>query len=78
QRTATSECVDLGRVARGFGIEKIVRSADPSEVIEALNKYNGEGPIFIHAICLPGNANVPNLTLEPDKIRRAVSEYLQS
>ncbi len=78
QRTATSECVDLGRVARGFGIEKIVRSADSNEITEALNKYKGEGPLFIHAICIPGNANVPNLTLKPDKIRLTVSEYLQS
>lgn len=78
QRTASAGWVDLGRVAHGFGIGKIVRSADPSEVAEAITNGGGSGPLFIHAICKPGNAQVPNISLEPAEIRAGVSDFLRS
>jgi len=75
QLTATSTWTDLAKVARGFGIENIVRTADPDEVASALG--GGDGPLFIHAICKAGNANVPNLTLTPEEIRASVEKYLR-
>ncbi len=78
QATATSVCSDLGIVARGFGLDNIVRTADPAEVSDALSQFNGKGPLFIHAICKPGNAKVANITLSPEQIRKNVEGFLQS
>jgi sulfopyruvate decarboxylase subunit beta len=76
QLTATTTWTDLAKVARGFGIEKIVRTADPDEVAEALGR--DDGPLIIHAICKAGNADVPNLTLTPEEIRGSVTNFLIS
>jgi len=78
QYTAASACVDLAKVARGFGFARVVRSAEPAEVAEALGAPAEGGPMFIHAICRAGNADVPNITLEPAQIRRGVSDFLQA
>jgi len=75
QLTATNSWTDLSKVARGFGIDNIVRTADSDEVAEALGR--DDGPLFIHAICKAGNADVPNLTLTPAEIRKSVEEFLR-
>jgi len=77
QATATASHTDLAKVAHGFGMENIVRSGDPEVIAEALEKFNGSGPVFIHAMCRAGNADAPNLTITPEQIRRSVEGFLR-
>ncbi len=77
QTTAAASRTDLAKVAHGFGIENIVRSANPAVIAEALERFNGSGPVFIHAICRAGNADVPNLTITPEQIRHGVEGFLR-
>jgi len=78
QPTATSQGTDLARVARGFGIDWIVRTADPDEAAEYIDGFEGDGPLLIHAIALPGSASAPNITKTPAQIRNSVSEFLRA
>jgi len=78
QPTATSGVTDLSRVARGFGIGRILRTADPDEAAEAVGGFAKDGPLLIHAIALPGNAKVPNITRSPLEIRKGVEDFLQT
>ncbi|MDH5637409.1 MAG: sulfopyruvate decarboxylase subunit alpha [Nitrospinota bacterium] len=78
QPTAASQSTDLAQVARGFGIDWILRTTDPEEAAEAVAGFDGDGPLLLHARALPGNADVPNITKNPAKIRRDVSDFLQT
>jgi len=78
QPTAAGQSADLAQVARGFGIDWILRTADPDEAAEAVAGFEGDGPLLLHARAIPGNASVPNITKSPEQIRRDVSEFLQS
>ncbi|MDH5476995.1 MAG: sulfopyruvate decarboxylase subunit alpha [Nitrospinota bacterium] len=78
QPTAASQTADLAQVARGFGIDWILRTADPEEAAEAVAGFDGDGPLLLHARALPGSASVPNITKSPADIRRDVSDFLQS
>ena len=78
QHTATSVCVDLAKVARGFGIRSVLRSNDPEEIAETLAGFKSNGPLFIHVICKAGNAQLPNLIISPQEIRTNVENHLKS
>ncbi|MDH4184391.1 MAG: sulfopyruvate decarboxylase subunit alpha [Nitrospinota bacterium] len=78
QPTAAGQGADLAQAARGFGIDWIIRTADPEEAAEAIAGFDGDGPLLVHAIALPGNAPAENITKTPAQIRKGVSEFLQS
>jgi sulfopyruvate decarboxylase subunit beta len=76
QPTATSICADLGGIASGFGIKRVYRAATAVD-LEDIFKGLGEGPNFIHALALPGNADVPDIPLTPIEIKENVMEFLR-
>jgi sulfopyruvate decarboxylase subunit beta len=39
------------------------------EIESALSRPGGEGPSFVHVRIRPGNSDVPNIPLSPEKIR---------
>jgi sulfopyruvate decarboxylase subunit beta len=78
QPTAAAHGADLAQAARGFGIDWILRTADPDEAAEAIGGFEGDGPLLIHAIALPGSAEAPNITRSPAEIRKSVSDFLRS
>lgn len=75
QPTHTARCVDLERVARGFGIAATAKCASGEELVAAITS-NGAGPRFIHALALPGNEQVPNIALDHLENKRQVMESL--
>lgn len=74
QRTLTCSGVDLETVARGFGIRETLKISDKKQLTEALK---GQGFRFIHALALPGNADVPNIPLDRLEIKRQVETFLR-
>jgi len=75
QPTHAATCVDLEQVARGFGIANTVKTAGGADLIAALGARGG-GPRFIHALAVPGNANVPNIPLDHLENKRQVMASL--
>jgi len=71
QPTHAATCVDLERVARGFGIANTLKTAGADELAAALST-SGDGPKFIHALAVPGNAQVPTIPLDAGEIKRQV------
>ncbi|GAB4488125.1 MAG: sulfopyruvate decarboxylase subunit beta [Thermodesulfovibrionales bacterium] len=76
QKTLTCSCVDLERVARGFGIVRTVKAGSREQLLRAV-LLPGKGPRFIHALALPGNADVPNIPLHHLENRKLVQEFLR-
>jgi sulfopyruvate decarboxylase beta subunit len=76
QPTATATCVDLGEVAGALGFTQVYRVAEESELKDAFEGL-GDGPSFIHAMALPGNAKVSNIPLTPLQIKKQVMEFLK-
>jgi sulfopyruvate decarboxylase subunit beta len=76
QPTATATCVDLGGIASAFGIKRVYRVASERELRDTFEGL-GEGPSFIHALAIPGNAEVPDIPLTPLQIKRQVMEFLK-
>ena len=76
QPTHTNTCVDLGMVARGFGIENTYRVYDKPGILNVFENLSS-GPNFVHAIARPGNADVPNIPLSPLEIKHRVMEFLR-
>ncbi len=74
QPTLAAGCIDLGAVARGFGLETI-KAAREKDLIDALEK-KAKGPKFIHALALPGNRDVPVIPLGHMEIKHQVMEFL--
>jgi sulfopyruvate decarboxylase subunit beta len=77
QPTATSFCVDLELTARGLGLEKTYKAASRGEIFSILQSLN-DGPNFVHILAKPGNANVPDVPLNPLEIKRNVIEALKN
>ncbi len=77
QPTLTAGCVDLELVARGFGIRNTVKAASREELHRAVQMPH-DGPLFVHALTLPGNAAVPNIPLGPLEIKEQFQEFLRS
>ncbi len=75
QPTAASRSVNLAMLAGSMGIKNTRSSGEIDELIKALQ--SGEGPRFIHALALPGNAKVSNIPLPPEQIKSDVMEFLR-
>ena len=76
QPTLTGSCVDLSLLAKGFGIEKIVKAADKKKLIEAIKKPT-ENLKFIHALALPGNEKVSDIPLHHLDVKKQVMESIK-
>jgi sulfopyruvate decarboxylase subunit beta len=77
QPTLTRSCVDLELVAQGFGMEDTFKVSSRKEIVE-LMRHPLKGLRFIHALCLPGNENVPNIPLHHLEIKRQVQDFLKA
>ncbi|TAN40232.1 MAG: sulfopyruvate decarboxylase subunit alpha [Nitrospirae bacterium] len=77
QPTLTGDCVDLETVARGFGISNTLKTASKKELIAAL-QGRGQGPRFIHAIAVPGNSDVPNISLHHLENKAEVMQFIRA
>jgi sulfopyruvate decarboxylase subunit beta len=75
QPTLTSSCVDLSIVAKGFGIRNVIKSASRKELAHALRSKRNELR-FLHVPAVPGNRDVPNITLHHLEIKQQVQEFL--
>lgn len=76
QPTLAGSCVDLEAVARGFGIQntyKISRKRRISELV----KRRQRRLTFIHALAVPGNADVPNISVDHLENKRLVQEFIR-
>ena len=76
QPTLTGSCVDLSILAKGFGIEKIIKAADKKQLIDAIRKPT-ENLKFIHALAIPGNAKVSNIPLHYLDVKKQVMEFIK-
>ncbi len=75
QPTLTGSCVDLALLAKGFGIEDVVRVASKQQLNDVLTRPE-KGLKFIHALALPGNANVPNIPVHHLDIKKRFMEFI--
>lgn len=76
QPTLTGSCVDLALVARGFGIQNVIKTAARKQFIDALKKSH-KGLRFIHALAIPGNKAVHPIPLHHLEIKKQVMEFLK-
>ena len=74
QPTLTCSGVDLETVAQGFGIRDTLKVSGRKQLTEALKSG---GFRFIHALALPGNADVPNIPLDRLEIKKQVEAFLK-
>jgi sulfopyruvate decarboxylase subunit beta len=63
------DSADLALMALGAGFAHASTVHENWEFQAALSQKNREGPTFIHARIRPGNSEVPNIPLSPEKIR---------
>ncbi len=75
QPTLAGSCVDLEAVARGFGVLRTVKASTAKDILDGCASTQGAFS-FIHALALPGNADVPNIPLDRFAIKRQVQEFL--
>jgi sulfopyruvate decarboxylase subunit beta len=76
QPTLAGSYVDLEQVARGFGFRRTTKVASEEEIVKAM-KQPRDGLTFMHALAVPGNKDVPNITLHHLDIKRQVQEVLR-
>ena len=76
QPTLTGACVDLEIAARGFGINDTVKASTKKELINAM-KRRGKGLRFIHALAIPGNRDVPNISLHHIENKKQVMGFIK-
>lgn len=77
QPTLTAACVDLEMVARGFGIKDTVTASTKKEMINVI-KRTGKGIRFIHALAIPGNRDVPNISLHHLENKKQVAGFIKT
>jgi sulfopyruvate decarboxylase beta subunit len=77
QPTLTGSCVDLALVARGFGIQNIIKAATKKQLVDALKKPH-KGLRFIHALAVPGNKDVPAIPLHHLEVKKQVMGFIKS
>jgi sulfopyruvate decarboxylase beta subunit len=63
------EIADLRLMAMGAGFERTWTVHEITELKEAVLASAARGPSFIHARILPGNRNVPDISLNPEDLR---------
>lgn len=76
QPTLTGVCVDLEAVARGFGIKDTFKASGEQEILKAA-KSTGKGPVFVHALGLPGNSSAPNIPIDRLEIKDRFRDFLK-
>lgn len=76
QPTLTGVCVDLERVAQGFGFSNTVKIST-AEQLNAVMKNQGSGPSFIHVLAKSGNKDVPNISIHYLEIKQQVQDFLK-
>jgi len=76
QPTLTGSCVDLGLVAKGFGIQNIIKASTGKQLVDALKKPY-KGLRFIHALAVPGNKDVPAIPLHHLDVKKQVMKFLK-
>jgi hypothetical protein len=64
-------------VARGFGIQNTVKVSGKKQITDVMKKSSNE-LTFIHALALPGNRDVPNISIHHLENKRLVMEFLRS
>ncbi|MFO0754549.1 MAG: sulfopyruvate decarboxylase subunit alpha [Thermodesulfovibrionales bacterium] len=75
QPTFSGVCVDLERVAQGFGIRRTGKVAGKRQLSAAMRERDA-GLRFIHCLAMPGNREVPNISLPHLTIKKQVQEFL--
>ena len=60
---------DLVLMALGAGFAHSMTVHEGWEIKSALSRSGSEGPTFVHVRIRPGNSDVPNIPLSPEKIR---------
>ncbi len=75
QPTLTASCVDLSLVAKGFGIRNVIKCAGRKELANVLRGKRKELR-FLHVPAVPGNMDVPNITLHHLEIKQLVQVFL--
>jgi sulfopyruvate decarboxylase subunit beta len=76
QPTPTRYGTDLAAVARGFGIRNVIAASSGREIMSACLS-RGRGPRFVHILARPGNAQLANIPLRPEEIRKRVMEAIR-
>ena len=76
QPTLTGTCVDLEIVARGFGIKDTAKALTKKELINAMER-TGKCLRFIHALAIPGNRDVPNISLRHLENKKQVMGFIK-
>jgi sulfopyruvate decarboxylase subunit beta len=76
QPTLTGSCANLALIAKGFGIRHVIRAAGRKQLISAL-KEPVDGLKFIHALALPGNAKVSNITVDHLEVKKQVMVFIK-
>lgn len=76
QPTLTGSCVDLALLAKGFGVGNVIKAAGKKQLIKAMREPV-RGLKFIHALALPGNAEVPNIPVHYLDIKKQFMEFLR-
>ena len=77
QPTLTGSCVDLEKVAKGFGMRNTFKVSARKQLINIM-KNRSKGLRFIHALAIPGNKDVPNIPLHHLKIKKQVQDFLKT
>jgi sulfopyruvate decarboxylase subunit beta len=77
QPTLAGSCVDLEHVAQAMGIGNTRKVHDATGLVSVLRE-DGDGPLFIHALAVPGNQAVPNIPLDAAQIKRQFMGFLAS
>ncbi len=91
QPTLAARCIDLEEAARGLGFRYTVKAAGKRDLLRSLEMKEGanapsahsalSGPLFIHALALPGNnlpgdGQAPVIPLDRLEIKRQFMEFL--
>ena len=77
QPTLTASCVDLETVAHGFGFRNTAKVATEEQFMEVIKKPR-EGLCFIHFLAIPGNKDIPNISIHHLEIKKQVQEFLRT
>lgn len=75
QQTLTSMGLDLEHIAKAFGIKNTAKVHDSKGIRDAFGSLKGLR--FIHIPALPGNRDVPNISLHHIEIKRRFQESLR-
>ena len=76
QPTLARTSVDLEVVARGFGFVNTMKLSTEKELREAM-KDRRRSLRLVHVLAVPGNKDVPNITLHHLEIKKQVQDFLK-